>query len=145
MLEPRPNSTPIGLLRKIWPLADRRPKNSTGLATRYSATPPAGCLTMTDSPAAVLKPCQLIPERTVLWLMFSVAALGWEIVELPETTWPPVGSAKANCGTAKAALIATASACRRRGVMVATAGWVETRALRFFIMHSPEYACCASV
>src|SRR6185503_8480342 len=108
MLAPGAKYTPVGLLRKTWPLADRRPKNWTGLSTRYSALPPVGWAMMTEALALVLKVVKLTAELSVDWSAFSVVALGYEKVVAPDFTFMPVGRTTACpytiCGSAKAAL-----------------------------------------
>ena len=143
MLAVRPNSTPPGLTRKIWPLALSRPKISEGLlpTTRLNRIEPApGCVTATDSLPAMEKPCQLMIEFCVAWLIVRLVGLGVAIAELPETTWPPVGSACAACGKANAAPTASAVA-RRRSLLDWAADLTGTDdGLRLLISHSPERA-----
>ena len=118
-LAPRANSTPLGLTRKICPLAVRRPKISEGLlpSTRLSATLDApGCRKRTHSDEPMEKLVQLRMAFCDAWSICSVCALGWETVAEPAATWPPVGSANTVCDEASsnAASPTTVGASARR-------------------------------
>ena len=91
---PGAKRTPFGLLRKIWPLAVRRPKISDGLLprTRFSAiAEELGWLKFTQAPEPIEKLCQLrIAElEPCVICMFDPDV---EMFAEPAVTVPPVGS-----------------------------------------------------
>ena len=93
---PLPNTTPCGLTMKTWPLAVSVPRicvEPVMPTTRLSAMAELeGCTNCTLLPAPMLKLCQLIAARCVLWLMTIWLAVGLAMVAAPPTTWPPCGS-----------------------------------------------------
>src|SRR5580658_1264444 len=90
-----PNSTPFGLTRNTWPLAERLPRMLDGLdpVTRLRATELLfGWANDTDSPWAMPKLCQ---SRIAFWLVCLMVIDAPELatVAAPATTEPPVGRA----------------------------------------------------
>src|ERR1035437_60249 len=86
---------PFGFTRNTLPLAVKLPKMPEGSApnTRLRITELLlGWLNRTDSPAAMLKLCQLIAAFCVDWLM-SVLPAPVLMLAPPAATTPPAGSA----------------------------------------------------
>ena len=87
------NSTPFGLIRKIWPLAVIAPwmTDTSEPSTRLSATALApGWTKFTVLPLPTEKPCQSIASLFEAWLMVMALPL-WLMLPLPATMLPPVG------------------------------------------------------
>src|SRR5215469_1945371 len=87
---------PLGLIRTIWPLALSCPAMTEGspALTRFRAMALAeGWTNCVVSFGAMLKLCQLIAARGVVWLIVSVFGAVGVIVAPPPTTCPPWGFA----------------------------------------------------
>ena len=85
------NSTPFGLIRKIWPLAVIAPwmTDTSEPSTRLSATALApGWTKFTVLPLPTEKPCQSIASLFEAWLMVMALPL-WLMLPLPATMLPP--------------------------------------------------------
>ena len=96
--------TPLGLLRKTWPLAVMRPwiwlawVSSTRLRVTEVLL---GWTKSTRALAPTLKVCQSSAPCWVAWVTVMVAPC-WPIVTAPPTTWPPVGNCVVDGGVAGA-------------------------------------------
>ena len=91
----RPNSTPLGLVRKTLPVLVSLPKISDGAVpvTRLSATPPVGCWKCTLAALPMLKLSQLATMRCGCWVtVMALPAVAMLPAVAPPTIWPPVGS-----------------------------------------------------
>src|SRR5450756_2458230 len=118
---PRPNRMPFGLTRNTLPLAVKLPRMLEGSApsTRLSATELLfGCTNRTDSPAAILKLCQLSAAFCVDWLM-TVLPAPVLMLAAPAATTPPAGSAYTFAPNDSATEIARACRVRRAPTPVA--------------------------
>ncbi|MNO72244.1 hypothetical protein D3C76_631850 [compost metagenome] len=99
-----PKTMPLGLIRKMLPLASSAPwmLENLLLSTRFRVTEslPAAWTNFTSSLAGMSNSCQLMTAFLVAWLMMVCSAALWSMVAVPPATTPPVGPASAVWATA---------------------------------------------
>ena len=97
--EPAPKTIPLGLIRKMLPLACRAPwMFETWLpSTRFRVIEslPAFCAKRTSSPASMLKSVQLMMPFCRAWVITSSLLFMVPMLMPPCTATPPVGPARA--------------------------------------------------